>query len=565
MNRIAHTLLTGLLCSWFIFLEGGEPVRSPKGMVVCQDRLAAEIGAKVLEDGGTAVDAAVATAFALAVVHPIAGNLGGGGFLVARDGNGQAMTYDFREMAPSGSSPTMFLKGGHYSDTLQHESYLSVGVPGTVAGLHLAWKERGKLPWRRLLEPAIHLAESGFPVSEQLSASLKKFLPEFSIYPATVAVFTKAGTPFEPGERLRQPDLAKSLRRIAERGPAGFYRGETARLLLAEMQRGGGLIKASDLRTYQAKRRKPVLGSYRGYDILAMPLPSSGGIALIEMLNLLETYKLGSMGPGSPEAVHLTVEAMRRAFRDRALYLGDPDFNPAIPIEKLLSKSYAAEQRKSINLDHATPSSLLGFQAGISNPEHDQTTHISVVDCNRNAASLTYTLEDNYGSKILVPGAGFLLNNEMGDFNAQPGLTDNSGHIGTSPNLARPRQRPLSSMCPVILTKDGRLFMVSGSPGGRTIINTVLETVLNVVDFGMDAQAAVDAPRFHHQWLPDRLQLEADMPYREGFSEALKAKGHVVSTRESRQGVAQVIVVEKEGLAGGADSLRWSESAAVGY
>ena len=562
MTRIIRTWLAFFLCSCLVSLGAGEPVRSQKGMVVCQNRIAANIGAKVLEDGGSAVDAAVATAFALAVVHPIAGNIGGGGFLVARDGNGKAMCYDFREMAPEGASPRMFLKDGRYSDTLHHESYLSVGVPGTVAGLHIAWKERGKLSWKRLVEPAIRLAEEGFPVSETLSASLKKFLPEFKEHPATITAFTKDGTPYEAGEMLRQPDLAKSLRRISAHGPTGFYRGETARLLVAEMKRGGGLIKASDLRAYRAKQREPVQGSYRDFDIIAMPPPSSGGIALIEMLNMLEGYDLRAMGSGSPQAAHLMAESMRRGYRDRALYLGDPDFNSAIPVTQLTSKTYAAEMRKGISMDHSTPLSLAGFE---DPHESDQTTHISVVDSARNAVALTYTLEDNYGSKILVAGAGLLLNNEMGDFNAGPGLTDGKGLIGTVPNLARPQKRPLSSMSPTILAKDGKLFMVTGSPGGRTIINTVLETILNVVDFGMDAQAAVDAPRFHHQWLPDSIQLEPNTAYPKGFSEALKTRGHALSMRGGRQGAAQVIVVSKDGLEGGADSKRWPESAAVAY
>ena len=558
--RMTRSWLACLLCWCLVSLGAGEPVRSPKGMVVCQNRIAAEVGAEILEGGGSAVDAAVATAFALAVVHPIAGNLGGGGFLVARDGDGKAMCYDFREMAPEGASPGMFLKNGNFSDTLHHESYLSIGVPGTVAGLHLAWKERGKLPWSRLVEPAIRLAEVGFPVSESQCASFKKFLPEFKNYPATTAAFSKDGKPYEAGEILRQPDLAESLRRISKHGPAGFYRGETARMLVAEMNRGGGLIKASDLRAYRAKRRKPVQGRYRGFDIIAMPPPSSGGIALIEMLNVLEGYDLAAMAPGSPEAAHLMAETMRRAYRDRALYLGDPDFNSGIPVAMLTSKTYAAELRRGISLDHATPSSLEGFN---DSPESDQTTHISVVDGARNAVSLTYTLEDNYGSKILVAGAGFLLNNEVGDFNEGPGLTNKKGMIGTAPNLARPHKRPLSSMSPTILAKDGKLFMVTGSPGGRTIINIVLETILNVVDFGMDAQGAVDAPRFHHQWLPDRFQIEPDTAYPKSFPEALKAKGHAIFTRENRLGAAQIIVLKDGVLTGGADITRWSDSAAV--
>lgn len=560
MTRMTGSWLACLLCLCLVSLGAEEPVRSPRGMVVCQNHIAAEVGMKILEGGGSAVDAAVATAFALAVVHPIAGNLGGGGFLVTRDGDGKATCYDFREMAPGGASPRMFLKDGQFSDTLHHDSYLSIGVPGTVAGLHLAWKERGKLPWRSLVEPAIRLAEVGFPVSESQSASFKKFLPEFKNYPATIAAFSIEGTPYEAGEILRQPDLAKSLRRISKHGPAGFYRGETARMLVAEMKRGGGLIKASDLRAYRAIQRKPVQGSYRGFDVIAMPPPSSGGIALIEMLNVLEGYDLAALGPGSPEAAHLMAEAMRRAYRDRALYLGDPDFNSELPVTQLTSKGYAAELRKGISRDHATPSSLAGFEEP---HESDQTTHISVVDGARNAVALTYTLEDHYGSKILVAGAGFLLNNEVGDFNEGPGLTDNKGMIGTAPNLARPHKRPLSSMSPTILAKDGKLFMVMGSPGGRAIINIVLETILNVVDLGMDAQAAVDAPRFHHQWLPDRFQIEPDTAYPKDFLEALKVKGHAISTREERLGAAQIIVLKDGRLTGGADRIRWSESAAI--
>jgi len=540
---------------------GSVPIRAHKGMVTSQNELASRIGADVIKEGGTAVDAAVATAFALAVVHPTAGNIGGGGFIVYRPAKGDAVAYDFREMAPAKASPTMFLKDGKYSAELHHNSYLAVGVPGTVAGLHMAWKEQGKLPWKRLVDPAIALARDGFMVTEALSRSLRNAQREMQKYPASVAQFTKNGVPYEAGETLKQPDLAKTLDRIAAQGPAGFYQGETALLLEKEMLAHGGLITREDMKNYAAKKRVPVKGTYRGYDVISMPPISSGGVAIIEMLNILEGYDIAKMGSGSADVIHLMAESMKRAYADRARYLGDPDFNHDMPLAKLTSKEYATDLRKTISATRASKSSPTTFEWP---HESDETTHISIVDSDRNAVSMTYTLEQGYGVKIVVPGAGFLLNNEMGDFNAGPELTTAEGLIGTKANLAEPGKRMLSSMTPTILAKDGQLVMVTGSPGGRTIINTALETIVDVVDFGMNAQEAVDAPRFHHQWLPDRIDYE-----KYGFSpdtiKELERRGHSLREGRGGQGVAQVIVFNaKDDMLEGGSDRRASDGAAVG-
>jgi len=534
-----------------------QPARARNGMVVSQEANASRVGLGVLREGGNAVDAVVATAFALAVTHPRAGNIGGGGFLLYRPASGQPVVYDFRETAPAAATPEMFLKDGGYDASLHHDSFLSVGVPGTVAGLYMAWKENGKLPWKRLVEPAVRLARRGFELTEWQCRSIREVLPQMRAYPASMAQFTKNGSPYEAGDLLRQPELARTLQRIASAGPAGFYDGETAALIEKEMKRGGGLITLEDLKSYRAVKRQPLRGTYRGYEVLAVPPPSSGGAVLIEILNLLEGYHLGFEasggpgsapgsrlsaaleGPGSAAMVHVTVEAMRRAFADRAQFLGDPDFNPLMPVERLTSKSYAARLRHSIRLDKASSSSPTRFEWP---PEGEETTHISVVDSSRAAVALTTTLEQGYGSGIVVSGAGFLLNNEMGDFNAGPGLTDAEGLIGTHPNLAAPGKRMLSSMAPTILTREGKLSLVAGSLGGRSIISTVLLTILNVVDFGMNVQEAVDAPRFHHQWLPDSINVE-----RWGLSPdtaaLLQVQGHALNVVAS-QGVAQAIAYD---------------------
>jgi gamma-glutamyltranspeptidase/glutathione hydrolase len=543
---------------------GAQPVRARQGMVVSQNFMASQVGIEVLWAGGTAVDAAVATAFTLAVTHPSAGNIGGGGFLLYRPAKGDPTAYDFRETAPAGSSPTMFLTGGAYDKKKHHEGYLSVGVPGTVAGLHMAWRAHGKLPWRRLVEPAIHMAREGIVVTPGLARSLAKVLPEMKPYPASVAQFTRKGTPYEPGDVLEQPDLADTLERIAERGPDGFYQGRTAELIEKEMLAHGGLITRADLRAYAPKTRIPLRGTYRGYEVLAMPPISSGGTTLLTMLNVLEGYDLKARGFGSADTVHLMAETMRRAYANRARYLGDPDFNRDMPITRLVSKEHAQELRATINEKHATPSTPAGFSLPT---ESQETTHLSVIDEERNAVALTYTLEDGYGSKIVVPGAGFLLNNEMGDFNAGPGITTAEGLIGTEPNLAAPGKRMLSSMTPTILAREGKVFLAVGTLGGRTIINTVLEVIVNIVDFGMNVQEAIDAGRFHHQWLPDRI-LHERYALSPDTVALLRARGHVVEEGQgdsATQGVAEGIVYDAAAnmLEGGFDR-RAPDGAAIG-
>ena len=561
MIRRALSLTIGILAIATLTLEAGSsPQRARLGMVITQNDIASQIGFQVIKNGGNAIDAAVASAFALAVTHPTAGNIGGGGFIVYRPATGEPMTFDFREVGPSRSSPEMWLKDGKYDAELHHNSHMSVGVPGTVAGLHLAWKEAGSKPWKELVQPAIVLARDGFEISHGLARSLAGVLDNFQKYPASLAQFSKNGKPYEAGETLKQPDLARTLTRIAEQGPAGFYEGETAALIEKEMKANGGIITMADLKAYQAKKRAVVKGTYRGYDIIGMPPPSSGGMAVIQILNVLEGYDLKANGFGSAQNIHLTAEAMRRAFADRARYLADPDFEKDIPLPMLISKDYATALRKTINPKKASKSEVNKFEW---THESAETTHLSIVDAKRNAVSMTYTLEAGYGSKIVVPGGGFLLNNEMGDFNAAPGLTDERGLIGTNPNLARPGKRMLSSMAPTIIAKDGQLFMVTGTPGGRTIINTVLTTILNVIDYGMNAQEAVDAGRMHHQWLPDRINLE-----RFGFSadtiRLLKEMGHTVQ-EGGGQGADQVIVFnQKENMLEGGVDRRPSDGGAAG-
>lgn len=541
-------------------------VRSESGMVVSAYPDASEIGAQVLRSGGNAVDAAVATGFALAVTHPAAGNIGGGGFMVIRFPDGRTTAFDFREKAPLAAHPEMFVdENGEYSAQIHHYSHLAVGVPGTVAGFAAAHESYGSAEWRDLVEPAAGLARDGFVVSERLAGSLERMLPRFESYPSTHAQFSNAGMPYQPGDTLVQADLAATLERVRDQGRDGFYAGTTARLLAEEMERGGGWITEEDLARYQARERAPVTGSYRGYDVISMPPPSSGGTALVEMLNVLEGWELGSMGHNSPEHAHLLVEAMRRAFRDRATYLADPEFAD-VPVERLTSKEYAAELRGAMEEGRAgesSPEDLAAAERATAS-ESMETTHYSVVDGDGMAVSVTYTLEAGYGSMITVPGAGFLLNNEMGDFNGRPGLTTKTGLIGTEPNLARPEQRMLSSMTPTILARDGGLVAVVGSPGGRTIINTVLQIVLNAVDFQQTPAQAVASRRLHHQWLPNVVRLEEGYMSPEGAA-ALEAMGHAVDWRGS-QGIAHCIFVDAEtGALVGVPDPRDSDGTATGY
>ena len=556
-----------LACAAALFLVGPAAaeerdgvVEAKNGLVVAVSAPATDVGVAALKNGGTAVDAAVATAFALAVTHPAAGNLGGGGFLLLHPGDGAKPTFfDFRETAPAAATAEMF------ADKKDRTPQRRVGVPGTVRGLALAHSRFGKLPWTNLVAPAIELAEKGFVLDAHHAASLNDVLKtsDKKRYAELHRVFGNPdGRAWKAGDRLVQPDLAKTLRRIAEGGADGFYRGETADLVVAEMKAGGGLITKDDLAKYVAKERVPLRGTYRGFDEIAAPPPSSGGTALIEMLNILETYDLAKEGRYSAPTLHRMTEAMRRAFCDRARHLGDPDF-VTIPAQ-LTSKEYARALAKGIDPDKATPSETLAKDFPLAG-EGENTTHFSIVDKGGMAVSLTYTLEDSYGGRVVVRGAGFLLNDEMNDFNWLPGVTDRSGRIGTTPNLIVPGKRMLSSMTPTILAKDGKAVLVTGSPGGRTIINTVLCVVVNVVDFGMDARAAVDAPRQHHQWFPDKLRLEPAFArdHKEAI-EKLKAMGHVIEG-ESSQGDAHTIQIDaKTGVYRGAADRRLSGKAA-GY
>jgi gamma-glutamyltranspeptidase/glutathione hydrolase len=552
LSRIPSSLLALILVAApVVHSAEPEPAASSLGLVVTEQAIASRVGVEVLKEGGNAMDAAIATAFALAVTHPTAGNIGGGGLLLYRPVRGAPIAYEFRETAPHGASPTMFLRDGRYDPALHHRSLAAVGVPGTVAGLYLAWSEQGTLPWARLVAPSIRLAKEGFPIPEGLAQSLARVLPD--LRGAARAQYSRGGTPYAAGDTLVQEDLGRTLERIASLGPEGFYSGETA----ASIERATeGRISREDLAAYRAKKREPVQGSYRGLEVLGFPLPSSGGTVVQEILNVLEGYDLVARGRGAPSEIHVVVEAMRRAFADRARFLGDPDVLKDSPAARLVSKEHADALRRTIDDAKASPS-----DPGQASPkESNETTPFVVVDAARNAVSLTYTLEDSYGVKESV--AGFLLNNEMGDFNAGPGLTDRSGLVGTPPNLAAPGKRMLSSMSPTILSRDGKVFLVLGARGGRTIPNSVLETILNVVDFGMGVQAAVDAPRFHHQWLPDVIGYEREAVSKDALR-ALEGEGHRFQPMDAIGIVEAILADPRSGLLQGGSDHRAPDGAAV--
>ncbi len=546
-----------------VFADDRTCVNGRHGMVVSDHRLASQVGVDVLRKGGNAMDAAVATAFAMAVTFPSAGNIGGGGFLLYHGSDGTIVAFDFREKAPMAATETMFLnEDGKIRDNSNHEGALSVGVPGTMAGLILAHNRFGRKPLAELIQPAIDLAEKGFPVSQALHNDMKKLAPEFRKYPSSARVFLKNGTtPYASGETWCQPDLAATLKRIRDHGRDGFYKGRTARLFVRTMKETGGIITLKDLASYRAVARRAIHGTYRGYDIYAMPPPSSGGIVLAEMLNILEGYDLREIGCNSPLYMHILTEVMHRAYADRARYLGDPEFNPDMPIERLTSKGYAKGLRSSISLGQASVSDGEKFNDVF---EPTETTHISVVDTHRNAVSLTYTLEQSYGSKIVVEGAGFLVNNEMGDFNPIPGRTDASGLIGTLPNLISPQKRMLSSMTPTILAKDGKPVMVIGTPGGRTIINTVLQVILNVIDHKMNIADAIEAGRFHHQWLPDVTSIEKRAVTAD-LQKLYQGFGHKVDLVDAQGRAMGVLISHDRGILCGAADSRSRDGAAVGY
>jgi gamma-glutamyltranspeptidase/glutathione hydrolase len=544
---------------------GAQVVESRTGLVVSASAPASDIGAAVLRAGGNAVDAAVATAFALAVTYPIAGNIGGGGFMVVRLADGRATTFDYRERAPLRATATMYLdSAGQIDRARAHTGYLSVGVPGTVRGLALAHRRFGRLPWTDLVRPAAELAKGGFVLSEAEAGGLIALVTRIgAAYSATVATYGKpGGGTWAAGDTLRLPDLARTLEAIAQDGPDVFYRGWIARLVARDMSRNGGLIGLEDLASYQAVERPAVRGSFLGHEIIGMAPPSSGGTAMVEALNILERFDLPRRQRFAPLTLHLIIEAMRRAFLDRAEFLGDADFGP-VPVERLISKEHAARMAATIDTTRASVSAVLANdRIALAEIESDQTTHFSVVDRDGNAVANTYTLEQAYGSGIVVADAGFLLNNEMGDFNKKPGHTSAAGDIGTTANLVAPGKRMLSSMSPTIVARDGKPVLVTGSPGGRTIINTVLQIVLNVVAYGMDARAAVDAPRLHHQWLPDATYLE-EAGNDAGLIATLRAMGHAVRAG-GRQGDGHSILIDPAtGLARGANDHRSPDSKAA--
>lgn len=533
-------------------------------MVVSNSILASEAGVRMIELGGNAIDAAVATGFALAVTHPSAGNLGGGGFMVIRLADGSFVSNDHREMAPAAADRDMFVDAeGKMIPDLSTQSHLSSGVPGTVAGLIDVLERHGSLSLERVIAPAIELAEEGFPLSEELAAGIERNLEKLSRFPAGKAKFSKEGTAYEAGEIWRQPELAATLRRIAREGKAGFYEGETADLVVAEMQRGGGVISHDDLTSYESIWRDPLVGTYGPYRIHSMPPPSSGGVLLIQMLNMLEGRKLGELGWNSLDAAHALIEAERRAYADRATHLGDPDFYQ-VPLAKLIDPDYAAERFSDFDPERATPSTKVEAGTWSEGPD---TTHVSVIDGEGNAVAYTTTINLGYGSKIVVDGAGFLLNNEMDDFAAAPDVPNAFGLLGNEANSIAPAKRMLSSMTPTIVAhEDEDLIFVTGSPGGSTIITTVMQVVLNFIEFGMSPAQAVAAPRFHHQWKPDRVIYE-DGAFSQDVLDALEAMGHqgLFSLPETFRGIgcANSAIARGSSLEGFPDRRRDTGAAAL--
>jgi gamma-glutamyltranspeptidase/glutathione hydrolase len=575
-------LLAFCVAAQMAYAQGLRPVHASKAMVVSVHQEASKAGADIMRQGGNAVDASVATGFALAVVHPAAGNIGGGGFMLLRKVNGEVHFLDYREKAPKAATRDMYLDAqGNVIPKASLVGYKAVGVPGSVAGLVYAQKHWGKLPLRTVMAPAIRLAREGVRLTYEEARSMRyeedprtHQIEERVLLGDAHLIFQRNGKFYEPGELFQQPELARTLERIAA-NPDDFYKGAMARELAAEVQREGGLITAEDLSEYDVKERQPVKGTYRGYEIISAPPPSSGGITMIEALNILEGYDLRKMGNRSADAIHLTAEAFRRAFFDRAELLGDPDFSQ-VPVAPLIDKKYAADWRESLDLLRASdskelrrPSSFaeLDRRAAMHPPftgtESNETTHYSVVDAEGNAVAVTTTLNEGFGAAVAAGKLGFMLNDEMDDFSSKPGVPNNYNLIQGEANAIAPGKRPLSAMGPTIVVKDGKLFLVLGSPGGPRIISTVANILMGVVDYGLDIQQAVNAPRFHHQWQPDVIDLE-----RNGFSpdtiKLLQARGHRIK-EESYWSDGECIAVDpKTGELLGAPDGR-NGGKAVGY
>jgi gamma-glutamyltranspeptidase/glutathione hydrolase len=561
MRRHLSLLLCLALAGLSVPLDAvRQPLRAKHGMVVAMEATAADVGVAVLEKGGNAVDAAVAVGFAMADTHPFAGNLGGGGYMLIRMADGRATFIDFRERAPEKASRNMYLdaKGAMTKDST--EGWRSSGVPGTVRGFEIAVNKYGKKKWAENMAPAVELASKGFPVSYSLAEGLKGSR-SLASSPESKRIFQRNGSFYDVGEKLVQPELAQTLERISKNGANEFYEGETAKRFAEEMAKNGGLISLSDLKSYKAIERTPLTGKYKNYTIITSPPSSSGGIALLEMLGILEGTNYEKAGSGSASAIHYEAEAMRRAYADRNEYVGDPDF-VKVPIKGLLDPAYLSKLRASIDPERATPSDSVKPGKPVGS-ESMETTHYSVVDGEGNAVAVTYTLNGGYGNGITVPGLGFLLNNEMDDFASKPGSPNMFGLVQGEANAIAPGKRPLSSMTPTIVLKDGRLFMTAGAPGGSRISTAVAQVILNVLDFGMNVQDAVDAPRVHHQWQPDKLSLE------HGISPdtvaLLKGRGYEVDYAPGVVLAQVAAIVSDGGWLQGASDGRSAAGKAAGY
>jgi len=561
-----------LLVQWACFTSDEEnTVQGKNGVVVSVDQYASQIGIDILKKGGNAVDAAVAVGFALAVTYPAAGNIGGGGFMIIRfPDTRESVAIDFREIAPAGATPNMYLdEKGNYDRAKSYLGHLAVGVPGTVKGFELVMQKYGELPWKDVIVPAIELAENGFVLNKRRAKALndlkqsKKIPKDFEDVlrksKEFFRIFSKPdGSEFAEGDIFVQKDLAESLKLIADQGSEAFYKGKIAELIARDMEKHGGLITKDDLARYEAFVREPVKGNYRDYEIISMPPPSSGGTILIEMLNVLEGFELGTMERYGPEALHVISETMKFAYLDRAKYMGDEQFGD-IPVKRLISKEHAQNIRENIDLNRAIQSAEIGKDI-LAIEEAEETTHYSIIDKDEIAVATTYTLNGGFGSFVIAEGTGIILNNEMADFNMKPGYTDDKGLIGTEPNLIAPYKRMLSSMTPTIIVKDGKTLMITGSPGGRTIINTVLNVIINVIDFKMNIHEAVNGYRINHEWMPDVLSVE-----KEGINEevidSLKSMGHKIKAIRSLGDAHSICIDLRTGIYHGAADKRSSGSA----
>ncbi len=556
-------MITLFLVSFLYSTTNFAQTYGKNGMVVSDNAVASQVGTDILRIGGNAIDASIATAFALAVTHPQAGNIGGGGFLVYMDANGKSTSIDFREKAPLLATPTMFLdESGILIQGSNHEGLKSVGIPGTVAGLYLAHQKYGALPWKDLVQPSVDLAEKGVILSYTLAEHAQRFNNSSSATQFLKDYYKKPnGELYQFGDLWVQKPLANTLKLIRDKGKDGFYKGAVAKEIADFMKANGGIITLEDLSKYKAIEREAITGTYKDYGIVAMPPPSSGGVAVIEMLNIMEQANLDSIPFNSAAYVHLIAETMRRAFADRAQYLGDPDFNLEMPLDRLTSKEFAKMRYDNINRNKASVSDTLKFGQLY---DGKNTTHLSVIDKEGNAVSLTYTLEQSYGSGLGSPKLGFILNNEMGDFNPQPGYTDSGWLIGTDPNVIQPEKRMLSSMSPTIVTKNGKPHLIIGSPGGRTIINTVFQTILNVIAYDMPIDKAIEAMKIHHQWFPDQLIFENDLMSPD-TQKALEQMGHQLRGTGNLGRLMGILIPTDGAIYIGASDSSSPDGAAVGY